>query len=257
MAVFSVIPIWLIFIITLGLVIGATELGYRLGTYRRRTSENTGKSVGVMVGALLSLLAFMLAFITGFALTQFQNRRSLVIADANAIGTLYLRTDFLDEPDRTTAREMLREYVGLRLDASLRDDLASVAPQEEAIQAGLWEIVIAKARAEPQSEMMGLLVEALNNTIDIHGERLSVIKGSRIPGLMWVILFALAFVSFLLLGVENSNDGARNWLPLLLLTFGFSAVIMLLVDLDRTQQGWITISQGAMADLLRQIGGPK
>lgn len=254
MGFFNMIPVQVIFLLTLGLVTGATEVGYLLGMrYRRQGDDKAGVAVGAMVGAMLGLLAFMLAFTTGFALNQFQNRRGLVISDANAIGTLFLRTDFLDEPDRTAARELLHEYVALRLEASLRDDLASVAPREEEIQLILWDMAVAKGLSHPESEMSGLLIAALNDMIDIHAERLAVVKNSRIPSLMWLILYTLAFVSFLLLGVENSDDGKRNLLPLLLFTMGFSAVIMLLVDLDRTQQGWITINQGAMRDLLQTI----
>lgn len=253
---FNDIPIWIIFLLTLGLVTGATEIGYRLGMRRRgREEDEPGLAVGAMVGAMLGLLAFMLAFTTGFALNQFQNRRGLVIADANAIGTLFLRTDFLDEPDRTAARELLREYVDLRLEAALRDDLASVAAREEEIQLILWDMAVDAGHAHPESEMAGLLVASLNEMIDIHGERLAVVKSARIPALMWLILYTLAFVSFLLLGVENSADGKRNLLPLILFTLGFSAVIMLLVDLDRTQQGWIIINQGAMIDLQNMIEG--
>ena len=60
-------------------------------------------------------------------------------------------------------------------------------------------------------------------------------------------------LSFLLVGVANSADSKRDPFAILLFALAYVAVLMLVVDLDRPQQGLLTVSQTAMSDLLRQM----
>src|SRR5271165_4059660 len=97
----DVLPIWGVFLATVAVVLLAVEGGFRLGQYRRRRSEQEDRPpVGEMVAATLALLAFMLAFTFGLAASRFDVRRGLVIDEANAIGTTYLRAGLLPEPYR-------------------------------------------------------------------------------------------------------------------------------------------------------------
>ena len=93
------LPLWGFFVAVLFLVLLSVEGGYRLGQYRRRRSEQELEApVGAMVGATLGLLAFMLAFTFGSAADRFDSRKQLLLDEANAIGTAYLRAGML--PDR-------------------------------------------------------------------------------------------------------------------------------------------------------------
>src|SRR5208337_190367 len=114
----DLLPIWGVFLATVAVVLLAVEGGFRLGQYRRRRSEQEDRPpVGEMVAATLALLAFMLAFTFGMAASRFEVRRGLVIDEANAIGTTYLRAGLLPEPYREEVRKLLREYVSVRLEA--------------------------------------------------------------------------------------------------------------------------------------------
>jgi hypothetical protein len=62
-------------------------------------------------------LGFLLAFVTNIAIGNFNQRRQLVVIEANAIGTIYLRAGYLADPYRLESRELLREYVNLRIKA--------------------------------------------------------------------------------------------------------------------------------------------
>src|ERR1044072_2223445 len=108
------LPLWGLFIVILLVVLLSVEGGYRLGKYRRSRSEQEKEApVGAMVGATLGLLAFILAFTFGLAAGRFDTRRQLVLDEANAIGTTYLRAGML--PDRgEQIRNLLREYVAVR-----------------------------------------------------------------------------------------------------------------------------------------------
>src|SRR4029450_9243014 len=108
------LPLWGLLMAILLLVLLSIEGGYRLGQYRRRRSEEEKEApVGAMGGATLGLLAFILAFTFGLAAARFDTRRQVLLDEANAIGTTYLRAGML--PDRRDGiQALLREYVDTR-----------------------------------------------------------------------------------------------------------------------------------------------
>src|SRR5438045_2424754 len=90
------VPIWGLFLATIGVVVLSVEAGIWLGRYRRRqTDQEKEAPVGGIVAATLGLLAFVLAFTFGLAATRFDARRQVVVKEANAIGTAYLRAGML------------------------------------------------------------------------------------------------------------------------------------------------------------------
>ena len=110
------LPLGALYIITAAIVLLSAEAGWRLGNYRRqRPHHEKDAPVGAVVGATLGLLAFLLAFTFGMAASRYDTRRQLVLQEANAIGTTYLRADMLPEPQRSEIRNLLREYAALRV----------------------------------------------------------------------------------------------------------------------------------------------
>src|SRR4051794_2515632 len=94
----DVIPLWLLFLLTLSAALISIELGYRVGGVRRAAKEHEDEPpVGAMVAATLGLLAFMLAFTFGLAADRYDARRRLVLDESNAIGTTWLRAEMLPE----------------------------------------------------------------------------------------------------------------------------------------------------------------
>ncbi len=110
----DVIPMWALYFLTVLAMLVTMEIGYRLTKARQRKSpDTTDAGVGAMSGASLALLAFVVGFASNIA----AERRQLVMAEANAIGTTWLRASYLDEPYKPEARDLLREYTDLRLAA--------------------------------------------------------------------------------------------------------------------------------------------
>jgi hypothetical protein len=134
------IPLPAVFFGTFLLVILSIFLGYKIGVYQKKRYGGKEKTpMGTVVGATLGLLAFMLAFTFGITAARFDARKQLVLDDVNAIGTLFLRTDFLVEPYRTEIRKLLRDYVHLRTEwidhpEKLEEDLTL----SEEIQNKVW-----------------------------------------------------------------------------------------------------------------------
>ncbi|MFO0956053.1 MAG: hypothetical protein U0800_01155 [Isosphaeraceae bacterium] len=106
---FELLPIWVICLLTVLLVFLSVEGGFRLGRYRRRHSDQEDRlPVGETVAAALGLLAFVLGFTFSLVAYWFDVRRRLVVDEASAIGTTFLRAGTLDEPHRSEVRDLLR-----------------------------------------------------------------------------------------------------------------------------------------------------
>src|SRR4051795_12182065 len=110
------IPDFLVFVLVfLGMLV-AFEIGFRIGEWRaRRNPDEKDGPTGTLVGALLALMAFLLAITMGMASDRFDTRRGLVLQEANAIGTTYLRAGYLPAPYGDESRALLRQYVPLRI----------------------------------------------------------------------------------------------------------------------------------------------
>jgi hypothetical protein len=251
-------PIWAVYLATVAAVLVCAEVGFRLGLWlqRRDPTAIKGQMVGVVLGGMLGLMAFLLAFCIGIVIDQHNGRKAMVVTEANAVGTAYLRAGFLDEADRTVSRDLLREYVEVRLAAAADLTLFdSARARSEAIHGELWSIVEETIRQGNVSDIMALYAESINSVIDIHSERLMAID-LRLPRLLGIVLYAATALSFLLVGVANSRDQKRDSFAILLFALAFVAVLMLVVDLDRAQQGLLTVSQTALSDLLQQMTIP-
>ena len=252
------LPIWLVYLGTLAVVLVAAEIGFRIGIWlQRRDPSSAGTPMtGAVVGGMLGLVAFLMAFSIGIVIGQHNGRKAMVVTEANAVGTAYLRASFIGEPDLTTSRNLLREYVEVRLAAASDPaQFESAITRSEEIHGELWSIVEDNVRQGKESDVMALFVESINEVIDVHSLRLAAVN-LRLPRLLGVVLFAATVLSFLLVGVANSSDGKRDFAAILLFGLAFVAVLMIIVDLDRPQEGLLTVSQTALSDLLDKMTTP-
>jgi hypothetical protein len=251
-------PIWVVYLVTVVVVFFAAEIGFRIGMWlQRRNPDASGTPMtGAVVGGMLGLMAFLMAFSIGIVIGQHNGRKQMVVTEANAVGTAYLRAGFLGEPDRTSTRGLLKEYVEVRLsmveDPSLFD---SVMDRSEGIHGELWSIVEDNVNQGEESATMALFVDSINEVVDVHLLRLTAYE-LRLPELLGVVLLAATVLSFLLVGIASSSDGKRDPFTIMLFALAFVAVLMVIVDLDRPQQGLLTVSQSAMQDLLQSMTAP-
>jgi len=248
----SIGAFFLVFAIIAGTVF---EACYRLGEWwQERTPEDREGPSSMIVGSLLALMAFLLAITTGMASDRFDKRRGLVLVEANAIGTTYLRAGYLPEPASSEIRDLLREYVSLRI---VTDDLADLRvrmARSVELQTKLWSIAEELARATPESDVLALFIDSLNNMIDLHETRVTAAVYARVPE---TILLLLLFGSILTLGVVGYNTGLtrrRDSITALVMIIVLGAVITLVVDLDRPRDGFIKVNQQPLIDLQEQVG---
>lgn len=255
-ALLDAVPLWGLFVAILLVALVSVECGYRIGRYRRdRHKEEKEAPVGTMVGAALGLLAFILAFTFGLAAERFESRRQVVLDEANAIGTTYLRAAMLPERGEQI-RALLRDYVDTRLDTVKSGNIAEGLRQSENLQSQLWTETVAIGEKNPNSIVVGLFVQSLNEMIDLHAKRVQAGLRSRIPGAIWVGLFAVAILSLAAMGYLEGLPGSRRSLAILAVAVAFSVVIELIADLDRPREGVLRISQQPLLDLQKSMNAP-
>jgi len=196
----------------------------------------------------MGLLAFFLAFTFGIAASRFEARRQLVLQEANAIGTAYLRAKLVSEPQSAEIQRVLREYTDLRIDAARRGALPAAIARSEAMHGRLWSEATALTRSDPHSIAAGLLVDSLNEVIDLHQMRVTAGLRSRIPARVWDVLFLLTFLAMLAMGYHAGQQGMGSSLVILLLVLAFSSVILIIADLDRPLEGSLRVSQLPLID---------
>jgi hypothetical protein len=253
----DVLPLWGLFLVIVLLVLAAIEGGYRLGSYQHRQQGRENETpVGAMVGAMLGLLAFMLAFTFGMAASRFDTRKQLVLDEANAIGTTYLRTAMLPER-RDEIRALLRSYVDARLNAVRSDRVADEILMSEELQGRLWSAAAAVGLQHPDSIVVGLFVQSLNEVIDLHAKRVTAGLRNRIPGAIWATLLTIATLSLAAMGYHAGLVATTRSIAVIVVAVTFSAVIALIADLDRPQEGTLTVSQQALIDVRRSMNPPE
>jgi hypothetical protein len=251
--IMNILPLWAIFAGTIVIVLFAVEAGYRVGRAVHRRKEDEKESpVSAIASLTLSLTAFILAFSFGMVGDRYDARRALVREEANAIRTAYLRSVFLEEPDRAKSALLLREYVGMRLAAAKSKDLGhigTILTQTENIQKQLWDMAVVNARRDLNSDIGALYIESLNAVIDIHALRLTMGLQSRLPFGIWAVLYVLVILGMIAIGYQTGiADSRRSW-TMLILTLSFSIVIVMIAALDRPVTGYFQASQQPLLNL--------
>ncbi|APR82764.1 Hypothetical protein A7982_08113 [Minicystis rosea] len=251
---FDRFPLWLLLGGTIVVLLLAVEGGYRLGGYRRRHSEQEqGAHVLALVTATMGLLALVLAFTFSLAAARFEARKQMVVDEANAIQTTYLRAGLLSSDRGAKVRELLREYVELRLVPMGADGIEQAMKRSEEVHRELWKEAESAAREQPGSFAVELFIQSLNRTIELHAMRVKVAVRGAIPGVLWAALFVVAVLNLAAIGYHAGMVGTRRSPTIATVVMSLSIVLMLTADLDRPQEGVLNVSQQAMIDLRRTM----
>ncbi|WP_035349977.1 hypothetical protein [Edaphobacter aggregans] len=214
-------------------------VGLKLRERRPGISEDLRADYSVVLGATLTLLALIISFSFSMAIGRYDLRKSYEEAEANAIGTEYLRTDLLPaNGDR--AREQLRQYMDLRIQFyTMRDsnELARIDAETERLQNEMWITVSRPALTQPLPVVITLAVAGMNDVINSQGYTLAAWR-NRIPGSAWALLFSIAIFCNALLGF-----GVRlpNLKLLMVLPLVVSVAFFLIADIDSPSRGTIRV----------------
>lgn len=248
--VFEIIPIWALFLIECAFSAAALEVGYRYGKWRNTCGLGEKEApVGAMVASILALFAFLLAFTFGMAADRFETRKHVILEEANAIGTTYLRARLLPEPTRSESFRLLREYVDVRIRVIQDRKIFEAKARSEEIHELLWVEATRLVEGQPPNVITSLYIQALNNMIDLHGVRIQAGLRNTIPTIIWVVLMLLAALSMAAVGYQTGLAATRRSPAMLVLILAFASVMFLIADLNRPLEGFITSGQQPMIDL--------
>ncbi len=239
---------WIVALVACGLFVGLLvfmEVGRRIGL-RRLEKDPKGSRVGVgaLEGAVFGLLGLLLAFSFSGAASRFDTRRQLVVEEANAIGTAYLRLNLLSPNKRAELQGRFRQYVDTRLDAySKLPDLDAAfegLAKANANQDEIWKEAVAATREEAYQPAAMLLLPALNEMIDITTTRTMAAR-THPPMIIFVMLGVLLLVGALLAGVAMAGGKHRSWVHILGFAAISTATMYVILDLEYPRLGLIQV----------------
>jgi hypothetical protein len=208
--------------------------------------------------ALLTLASFVLGLSFAQASARFDFRRSLVVREANAIGTTWLRADQLSSSGTGRFRQMLTAYTAGRLaayEASDRSSDFAGALKAGGVQlAALWGIASGALRAHPTDLGISLLVQALNDTINVAAEQRQALS-SHVPTTVVVLTLLLVTLGALSLGMSFALTNARP--PILSVVYVVASVlvIQMMIDYDRPGSGFVTVNLTPLELQLQSMQG--
>ena len=227
----------------------ASEVGFVLGRRRKSDVDPDGRSrISMVEGALPGLLGLLLGFTSGSSVGRFDLRQDLVVKEANALGTVVLRGDFLQPPVQSEDRAKLREHAELRLEF-VQAGLDAEKPVAESgkpgrLQSKLRERARDEARKRP-TPIAASLVAARNDLFDPGETRLAALNNT-VPAGVRLVLYFVAALTVGSLGYGSDLTGRRLVLSVSFVSALMAVILTLLVDLGYPRHGLIRLSQESM-----------
>ena len=234
---------WVVGLLLLAVIGGATVAGFTLGRYLRQHQAALREPFGVLQGALLGVVGLILAFGLTLAVGRYQDRRTATVEEANAIGTSYLRAQLLAEPARSSSLALFPIYTDLAIRISKEvpgsTAMRRTTTAEGVLQRRLWRLAGESMGSAPLASAPRLYVDSLNETFNDQEARLSSLT-NRVPGAVLVLEVFGAAVAVGLLALHISVLGRGI---VAMLAAGALVTLLLLVtfDLDRPTRGLIKV----------------
>ncbi len=249
-------PLLLIFVVSLIVMLGASEIGRWRGVRARGKGE---ENVSTLEGALFGLLGLMIGFTFAMALTRFEARRDAVLNEANAIGRTAFRLRLLPAPYSTEALNSLQKYAQLRVTIAqhtptlkeLNEDIA----RSNEFQEQLWQQAMEGApKANPW--VPPLVFDTLNGLFDSQRKRLALLA-NQVPNEVLLMLYGIAAVAIAFAGYAQGLRTRPSRLMVYLMGVVVCVVIILIDDIETQNTGFISVSQQPLIDAAAGIAGTR
>jgi hypothetical protein len=223
------------------LLLVSARIGVRSRKRPWKLKEDERDDFNIVLGASLTLLGLIIGFTFSMAVSRYDERKNYEEAEANAIGTEYVRADLLPAADGARVRVLLRDYLDQRiLFYQSRDQrhLREINAFTAKLQNELWSVVQAAAAAKP-TPVIALTVSGMNDVLNSQGYTQAA-WWNRIPLSAWVLMAAIALCCNLLIGYATRQAEAKAiWLLVLPLLVSIS--FFLIADIDSPRGGIIRV----------------
>lgn len=248
-------PLWVVGLLFLCALTIAVALGYAGQTRLQRMADAGSEPPhggAHLLSAVLGLMALLLGFSFSMAMDRYDTRRQLVVQEANALGTTWLRIQLLDEPDRTVMSDLMRRYVDARLTWS--NSTAERPPEAGALvlQQQLWAATGVALRSDSPPLLTRGVMDSLNESIDLASARAAA-RAAHIPDFVQWLLLVYAILAMAMLGTVLGSSLKQHLPQTALLLVLLTLSHMIVLDLDRPRSGSIQVSQQPMEDLRQSI----
>jgi hypothetical protein len=233
--------------------LGLAELTGKHFFRGRVEREGEIREFGLVMGASLTLLGLIIGFSFSMATSRYDQRKNLEEAEANAIGTEYVRVDFLPAADAAKVRALLRDYLAQRTlfyRTAGESALARIDADTARLQDELWAAVRAPAEANP-TPLLALVVGGMNDVLNSQGYTQAA-WWNRIPAAAWGLMAAIAVCCGWLVGY-----GARRLtsepVVMLVLPLIVSISFFLIADIDSPRGGVIRVEPKNLVALAQSL----
>jgi len=230
-------------------------LAAQMGDLLRRSlfplKEEDRNDYGVVLGATLTLLGLLIGFAFSMAVTRFDQRKNYEEAEANAIGTEYVRADLLPANDASRVRELLRKYTDQRVlfyTTHSHQEIAKINADTALLQNDLWSAIQPAAAAQP-TPVMALVVSGMNDVLNSQGYTQAA-WWNRIPIAAWALMVAIAVCCNFLIGYSAHR---RDWRVFLIVPVAVSIAFFLISDIDSPREGHIQVEPQNLESLAQSL----
>ncbi len=236
----------------------AIELGHRLGLRSKGSAnEATRDHISGIQSSILGILALLLGFTFSLSLQRFDSRSEAVVEEANAIGTAYLRVQLLPAAMRAEVRALLRDYLDLRVQASVLTAVDRTERQDLLAKAGhaqnaLWGYAVQALEVDPNAYTPTLFAESVNQLIDNFGKRDAALS-RHVPEVVLLLLYGTFLMTGAIVGFGTGIAGHRPSMVSYVLVVLIVVLVFIILDLDRPRRGLIEVSQKSLLDLQSSI----
>jgi hypothetical protein len=233
----------------LAALLAAATIGYRGHLWLlHRSGETEPESHDHLLSAVLGLLALLLGFTFSLALNRYEARRDLVVQEANALGTTWLRAQLLEPANKTAMSALLRSYLDARLAWSEADAAPDASRRTAALQQKLWAATGQAIRSDPNPQLSRGLMDAVNQSFDLASARAAG-RLAHVPDRVLTVLLLYAVLSAAMLGYTSAAKGRPQRIATISVLVLLTLALVMILDIDRPRSGAIQISQQPLEEL--------
>jgi len=240
------------FLFTLVLLWLSAQVGIYLRRFRT-LKDDERDDFNTVQAATLTLLGLIIGFSFSMAISRYDQRKNYEEAEANAIGTEYVRAGLLPAADAARVRGQLRRYLELRiLYYQTRNDreLQQIDADTAQLQNEMWSAVQVPAVAQP-SPVIALAVAGMNDVLNSQGYTQAA-WWNRIPTSAWALMIAMAICCNVLIGYGARGAGVKSGL-LIVLPLVAAVAFLLIADIDSPRRGFIHVVAQNLVSLLDSL----
>jgi hypothetical protein len=234
------------------LLVGSVELGYRIGR-RHRTRKYRSEDLGTLTASTLGLLALLLAFSLSHALSRYDDRRALVLEEANAIESTANFASMLPKQTQAPIFSALRDYAEIRIGLGFPYDPAKLdrdVAKSRDILTTLWQQAVAVS--EPQTLSAQRFINSLDEMTKIQERRVVSLR-YHLPNAVLLMLLGMAMVAIWFTGYQSGLTETRLHAGPVIMAFTIAVVIVLVIDLDQPARGLVRVPSEALIDVAKGL----